>query len=116
MFNKVSKDINIYTEITFATVAPIISLTKEMELLSLVNHENYGLAAYMYSNNMSRVVRMTDSLEYGMIGVNDPLPFVVQSPFGGVKESGVGKEGGHQGIEGYLEEKMISIKYEANAR
>jgi len=116
ILNNVSKDMKIFTEETFGPVAPIITFTKENELLSLANHENYGLAAYMYSNNMSRVVRMTENLEYGMIGVNDPLPFVVQSPFGGVKESGVGKEGGHQGIEGYLEEKMISIKYEANAR
>src|SRR5699024_6616565 len=77
---------------------------KDNELLSLPNHENYRPAAYMYSNNIYRVHRMTENLEYGMIGVNNPLPFVVQSPLGGVKESGVGKEGGHQGIEGYLVE------------
>src|SRR5699024_4810433 len=101
---------------TFGPVAPIITFTKENELLSLPNHENYGLAAYMYSNNMYRVVRMTENLEYGMIGENDLLPFVVQRPFGGVKESGVGKEGGHQWIERYREKKMILIKYKANAR
>src|SRR5690625_1197567 len=112
VLNNVSTDMNIFTEETFGPVAPIITFTTENELLELANHEEYGLAAYMYSNNMSRVIRMTESLEYGMIGVNDPLPFVVQSPFGGVKESGVGKEGGHQGIEGYLEEKMISIKFD----
>src|SRR5690625_441400 len=108
----VSPNMDIFTEETFGPVAPIITFSTEDELLDLVNHEEYGLASYMYSNNMSRVIRMTESLEYGMVGVNDPLPFVVQSPFGGVKESGVGKEGGHQGIEGYLEEKMISIKFD----
>lgn len=112
ILNNVSPEMDIFTEETFGPVAPIITFSTEEELLETVNHEAYGLAAYLYSNNMSRVIRMTESLEYGMVGVNDPLPFVVQSPFGGVKESGVGKEGGHQGIEGYLEEKMISIKYE----
>lgn len=112
ILNNVSPEMDIFTEETFGPVAPIITFSTEEELLEIVNHEAYGLAAYLYSNNMSRVIRMTESLEYGMVGVNDPLPFVVQSPFGGVKESGVGKEGGHQGIEGYLEEKMISIKYE----
>lgn len=112
ILKNVSPDMDIFTEETFGPVAPIITFSSEGELLEVVNHEEYGLASYIYTNNMSRVIRMTESLEYGMVGVNDPLPFVVQSPFGGVKESGVGKEGGHQGIEGYLEEKMISIKYE----
>ncbi|MGM8364516.1 NAD-dependent succinate-semialdehyde dehydrogenase [Virgibacillus sp. W0181] len=112
ILKNVSPNMDIFTEETFGPVAPIITFSSEEELLDMVNHEEYGLASYLYSNNMSRVIRMTENLEYGMVGVNDPLPFVVQSPFGGVKESGVGKEGGHQGIDGYLEEKMISIKYE----
>src|SRR5690625_2895057 len=108
----VTPDMDIFTEETFGPVAPIIRFESEEDLLAMVNHEDYGLAAYLYSDNMSRVIRMSEKLEYGMVGVNDPLPFVVQSPFGGVKESGIGKEGGHQGIEGYLEEKMISIKFD----
>lgn len=107
----VTPEMDIFTEETFGPVAPIITFSTEEELLKVANHEEYGLAAYMYTNNMSRTIRMSEKLEYGMVGVNDPMPFVVQSPFGGIKESGVGKEGGHQGIEGYLEEKMISIKY-----
>ncbi len=112
ILTNVSPRMKIFTEETFGPVAPIVTFSTEEELLELVNHEEYGLAAYMYSNNMSRVIRMTENLEYGMIGVNDPLPFVVQSPFGGVKQSGVGKEGGRQGLEGYLEEKMVSIRYD----
>lgn len=112
ILKNVSTDMDIFIEETFGPVAPIIRFSSETELLGMVNHASYGLASYLYSNNLSRIIRMTEKLEYGMVGVNDPLPFVVQSPFGGMKESGLGKEGGHQGIEGYLEEKMISIKYE----
>lgn len=111
ILTNVTHDMDIFTEETFGPVAPIISFSSEEELLKSVNHEDYGLAAYLYSNDMSRVIRLSEKLEYGMVGVNDPLPFVVQSPFGGVKESGMGKEGGHHGIEGYLEEKLVSIKF-----
>lgn len=107
----VTKEMEIFTEETFGPVAPIIEFSSETDLLEMVNHEEYGLASYLYTNDMSRTIRMSEKMEYGMVGVNDPLPFVVQSPFGGAKESGMGKEGGHQGIEGYLEEKLISIKY-----
>ncbi len=111
ILTNVTQDMDIFTEETFGPVAPIIAFSSEEELLKVVNHDEYGLAAYLYSNDMSRVIRLSEKLEYGMVGVNDPLPFVVQSPFGGVKESGMGKEGGHHGIEGYLEEKLVSIKY-----
>src|SRR5699024_12259269 len=102
ILNNVSKDMKIFTEETFGPVGPIITFTKENELLSLANHVNYGLAAYIYSKNMSRVVRMTEKLEYGMIGVNDPLPIVVQSAVCGVKEIGGCTVEGHQGIEGLV--------------
>lgn len=111
ILTNVTQDMDIFTEETFGPVAPIIKFDSEEALLRMVNHEEYGLASYLYSNDMSRVIRLSEKLEYGMVGVNDPLPFVVQSPFGGVKESGMGKEGGHHGIEGYLEEKLVAIKY-----
>lgn len=111
ILKNVTREMDIFSEETFGPVAPIITFSSEEELLNVVNHEEYGLAAYLYSNDMSRVIRLSEKLEYGMVGVNDPLPFVVQSPFGGVKESGMGKEGGHHGIEGYLEEKLVAIKY-----
>src|SRR5699024_10219723 len=114
ILNEVTKDMDIFTEETFGPVAPIIKFSSETELLEMVNHDEYGLASYLYTDNMSRMIRISEKLEYGMVGVNDPLPFVVQSPFGGFKESGMGKEGGHQGIEGYLEEKLISVKYKEN--
>jgi len=111
VLKNVNKEMDIFYEETFGPVAPVITYSSEKELLSLVNHEEYGLAAYLFTNDTSRTIRLTGKMEYGMIGVNDPLPFVVQSPFGGLKESGMGKEGGHQGLDSYLEEKMISIKY-----
>lgn len=110
ILNNVTATMKIYKEETFGPVAPIITFDTEEELMNMVNHENYGLASYLYTNDLSRAVRVSEKMEYGMIGINDPLPFVVQSPFGGVKESGIGKEGGHQGIREYLEEKFISIK------
>lgn len=111
ILTNVTPQMNIYTEESFGPVAPIIVFKSEEELLNMVNHESYGLASYLYTDNMSRIIRVSEALEYGMVGVNDPLPFVVQSPFGGVKESGVGKEGGHQGLDAYLEEKLVAIKY-----
>lgn len=111
ILTNVTREMDIFTEETFGPVAPIISFETEEELLNMVNHEKYGLASYLYTENMSRVIRMSEKMEYGMVGVNDPLPFVVQSPFGGMKESGMGKEGGSQGIEDYLVEKSISIKF-----
>src|SRR5699024_4527343 len=111
VLKNVNQEMAIFYDETFGPVAPVITYTSEEELLSLVNHDEYGLAAYLFTNDTSRTIRLTEKMEYGMIGVNDPLPFVVQSPFGGLKESGMGKEGGHQGLDSYLEEKMISIKY-----
>ncbi|MFS0577061.1 NAD-dependent succinate-semialdehyde dehydrogenase [Sporosarcina sp. 179-K 3D1 HS] len=113
ILTNVSPEMNIYTEESFGPVAPIITFQTEEELMKMVNHEKYGLASYLYTDNMSRVIRVSEALDYGMVGVNDPLPFVVQSPFGGFKESGIGKEGGHQGLEAYLVEKLVAIKYNA---
>ncbi|GAB3805297.1 NAD-dependent succinate-semialdehyde dehydrogenase [Virgibacillus kimchii] len=107
----ISEDMQIYEEETFGPVAPIITFDSEEELLEKVNHENYGLASYAYTNDMSRIIRITEAMEYGMVGVNDTLPFTVQVPFGGVKESGMGREGGHHGLNEYLEEKMVSVRF-----
>ncbi|MFA1822783.1 NAD-dependent succinate-semialdehyde dehydrogenase [Virgibacillus oceani] len=111
VLNEVKEGMQIYTDETFGPVAPIISFESEEALLEKVNHEQYGLASYAYTNDMSRIIRITEAMEYGMIGVNDPLPFTVQAPFGGVKESGMGREGGHHGLNDYLEEKMVSVKF-----
>ena len=99
-------------EETFGPVAPIISFETEEEVLEKANDTEYGLASYFYTNDLSRVHRVSEQLEYGIVGVNDTLPITVAVPFGGIKESGNGKEGGHHGIREYLIEKMISTRFE----
>ncbi|MEI2357747.1 NAD-dependent succinate-semialdehyde dehydrogenase [Mesobacillus zeae] len=93
----------------FGPVAPIATFETEEEVLKRANDSNYGLAAYVFTEDLSRAFRMSEGLEYGIVGLNDPLPSAVQVPFGGYKESGLGREGGHYGIEEFLEVKYISI-------
>ena len=103
-------EMKIATEETFGPVAPIFEFETEEEALYLANYTSYGLAAYFYTKDISRVFRMSEGLEYGIIGINDPVPTTEQAPFGGVKESGVGREGGKYGLEDYLEYKFLSLE------
>lgn len=96
-------------EETFGPVAPIFSFKTEAEVIERANDTNYGLASYVYTKDLARSIRVAQALEYGIVGVNDSIPTVAQAPFGGVKESGIGREGGKYGIEEYLEEKFVSI-------
>ncbi|MFC4769309.1 NAD-dependent succinate-semialdehyde dehydrogenase [Effusibacillus consociatus] len=107
----VTNDMLISQEETFGPVAPIYAFRTEEEVLDLANHPNYGLAAYVYTSNLGRTIRMTENLEFGIVGVNDPLPAVAQAPFGGYKESGLGREGGKYGLEEFLETKFVSIQF-----
>lgn len=108
----VNTDMLITREETFGPVAPIIPFDTEEEVIELANSTEFGLAAYFYTNDISRSVRVSESLQFGIIGMNDAVPTVAQAPFGGIKESGIGREGGHQGLEEYLEEKFISLGFE----
>ncbi|MER2057962.1 MAG: NAD-dependent succinate-semialdehyde dehydrogenase [Niallia sp.] len=103
-------EMKIATEETFGPVAPIFEFDTEEEALRLANDTSYGLAAYFYTKDVSRVFRMSERLEYGIIGINDPVPTTAQAPFGGVKESGVGREGGKYGLEDYLDYKFLSLE------
>jgi len=105
-------EMKIATEETFGPVAPIFEFDTEEEALQFANDTSYGLAAYFYTKDVSRVFRMSEKLEYGIIGINDPVPTTAQAPFGGVKESGVGREGGRYGLEDYLEYKFLSLELE----
>ena len=105
----ITDDMQLMEEETFGPVAPIISFETTEEAVERANNTPYGLAAYFYTNDLSRAFKVAEALEYGIIGVNDGLPSTPYVPFGGVKQSGLGREGGPWGIEEYLEVKYISM-------
>lgn len=107
----VSDNALLSTEETFGPLIGIRSFDTEQEAIELANNTPYGLSAYLYARDFGRITRVSEGLEFGIIGVNDPVPTVVQAPFGGVKESGWGREGGWQGLDAYVETKFISVKY-----
>lgn len=98
-----------FAEETFGPLAPVFRFKTEAEAVRLANDTEYGLAAYFYSKDLARVWRVSEALEYGMVGINSFLLATEQAPFGGVKESGIGREGSKYGIEDYLEIKYLSI-------
>ncbi len=97
-------------EETFGPVAPLIAFESEDEVIRQANDTPFGLAAYFFTQNVSRVWRVAEALEYGIIGANDALPSTAQAPFGGFKQSGLGREGGAVGIDEYLEVKFVSLE------
>jgi succinate-semialdehyde dehydrogenase/glutarate-semialdehyde dehydrogenase len=102
----VTQDMLIYREETFGPVAPIISFSDDDDLLAMANDTHYGLAAYVYTQNLSAAMRTFEGLRFGIIGINDINPTGAAAPFGGMKESGLGREGGHEGLSEYLETKL----------
>ena len=96
-------------EETFGPVAPVFKFHTEAEAIQLANATEFGLASYFYSRDIGRVVRVSEALEYGMVGVNTGLIATAEVPFGGVKHSGIGREGGRQGIEDYVELKYVCL-------
>lgn len=106
----VTPAMKIHNEETFGPVAPILTFSSDDEVLERANESRYGLAAYVYTRDVGRIFQMAERLEYGLIGINEPFPGVAQAPFGGVKESGMGREGGRQGLEEFLELKTIAIQ------
>ena len=93
----------------FGPIAPVFKFDTEQEAVQLANDTEFGLAAYFYTGSLGRAYRVMEGLKYGMVGVNEGLITTVEAPFGGVKESGVGREGGHQGIDDYLDTKYVCI-------
>ncbi|WP_077305805.1 NAD-dependent succinate-semialdehyde dehydrogenase [Terribacillus halophilus] len=109
VLDQVTDDMTIMHEETFGPVAPITTYSDIDEAIRLANDTPFGLAAYFFTENYRRGLYIAENLKYGIIGWNDGGPSAVQAPFGGMKESGVGREGGIEGIEPYLETKYISI-------
>ncbi|ACX66525.1 MULTISPECIES: NAD-dependent succinate-semialdehyde dehydrogenase [Paenibacillus] len=102
-------DMECMNEETFGPLAPITTFETIDEAVQRANNSPYGLAAYVFTQNLGEAVRIAESLDYGIVGVNDPVPSTAQAPFGGFKESGLGREGGHYGMEEFLEVKYISL-------
>jgi len=109
VLGNVTSDMDIYTQETFGPVAPLIKFSDEAEVIKAANDTIYGLAAYLYSDNIRRCHRVSDALEYGMVGVNTPKFTGASIPFGGVKQSGLGREGGHEGLSDYMETKYVCL-------
>ena len=93
----------------FGPVAPVFRFETEEEAVELANDTEFGLACYFYTGDLGRAFRVMEGLKYGMVGVNEGIITTPEAPFGGVKESGLGREGGHQGIEDYLDTKYVCI-------
>ena len=105
----VTPDMAIHGEEIFGPVAPLFRFSTVDDAIAIANDTEYGLAAYFYAADMGRIWRVSESLEYGMVGVNTGLISTEVAPFGGFKESGIGREGSHHGLDEYLETKYVAI-------
>jgi succinate-semialdehyde dehydrogenase/glutarate-semialdehyde dehydrogenase len=104
-----TRDMDFATEETFGPLAPLFRFEDEDEVIDLANDTIFGLASYFYARDLSRVYKVAEALEYGIVGVNTGIISTEVAPFGGVKQSGLGREGSHHGIEDYLEMKYVCI-------
>jgi succinate-semialdehyde dehydrogenase/glutarate-semialdehyde dehydrogenase len=107
VLTEVTTDMKVAREETFGPVAPLFRFKTDEEAIKLANDTEFGLAAYFYSRDIGRVWRVGEGLEYGIIGINEGIISSELAPFGGVKESGLGREGSHHGIEEFLEIKYM---------
>jgi len=105
----VTTDMLVTNEETFGPLAPLFKFDTEEEVIELANATIFGLASYFYARDIGRITRVQEALEYGMVGVNTGLISTEVAPFGGVKQSGLGREGSHHGMEDYLEMKYICL-------
>jgi succinate-semialdehyde dehydrogenase/glutarate-semialdehyde dehydrogenase len=110
VLTNLTPNVKMMTEEPFAPVMPLLDFSKLDEVIREANNTRYGLAAYVFTNDLTIAWKMAEGLEAGIIGINDPVPAAPQCPFGGMKESGLGRELGHEGLEAYLETKYVSFK------
>ncbi len=109
LLTDVTSNMNVAREETFGPLAPLFRFTEEDEVIKMANDTEFGLASYFYSNDLARVWRVSEELEYGMVGINTGLISTEVAPFGGIKQSGLGREGSSHGIEEYLEMKYLCM-------
>ena len=101
----------ILREEIFGPVAPIVTFTDEDEAIRLANDTEYGLVSYVYTRDLARGLRVGERLDSGMVGLNRGLVSDPAAPFGGTKQSGIGREGGHEGMLDYLESKYVAVSW-----
>jgi succinate-semialdehyde dehydrogenase/glutarate-semialdehyde dehydrogenase len=109
VISQATREMAFMKEEIFGPLSPVFRFETEEEAVSLANETEYGLAAYFYTADMGRAFRVMERLKYGMVAVNEGMLTTVEAPFGGMKESGIGKEGGRQGIEDYLDTKYACL-------
>ena len=105
----VPADARLLNEEIFGPVAPVATFSTEEEALAAANRTEYGLVAYVYTRDLNRALRVSEGLETGMVGLNQGVVSNAAAPFGGVKQSGFGREGGFEGIGEYLETKYVAV-------
>ena len=105
----VTREMAFAREEIFGPVATLFRFKTEAEAIALANDTEFGLAAYYYTRDMARVMRVADALEYGILGINEGIISTEVAPFGGMKESGIGREGSKYGIEDFLEIKYLAL-------
>ena len=109
ILSNINTSMRVFNEEIFGPVAPIIKFETENEAIELANQTDFGLAAYFYSRDIGRVYRVSEKLEFGIIGVNEGIISNEMAPFGGIKESGNGREGSKYGLDDYLEIKYVCV-------
>ena len=109
VLDRVTPDMRIYREETFGPVAPVVRFDDGDDILAMANDTHYGLAAYIYSQDLARTMRLFEGLDFGIVGINDINPASAAAPFGGMKDSGLGREGSREGIAEYLETKVAGF-------
>lgn len=109
ILDNVEQNIAIVQQELFGPVLPVISFDDDEQVLSMANDTEYGLACYFYTDSLKRIIKFSEGLEYGMVGVNEGIISTEVAPFGGIKESGIGREGAKQGMDEYLETKYICL-------
>ncbi|NNL65571.1 MAG: aldehyde dehydrogenase family protein, partial [Myxococcales bacterium] len=106
----ISGEMLIYREETFGPVAAIVPYDDDDDVIAMANDTNYGLAAYVYTNELARAMRLFEALNFGIIGINDINPTAAAAPFGGVKDSGLGREGIRFAMEDMTEIRLMVVR------
>ena len=109
VLGEMTTDMVVAREETFGPLAPVFRFETEEEAIQMANDTEFGLASYFFSRDIGRIWRVGEALEYGMVGINTGIISTEMAPFGGVKESGIGREGSRYGIEEYLEVKYLCM-------